>query len=245
MSMSGRTQALMPRRGARQRGPGGMRLAARRGFTLVEVLIALSLLSMLMLVLTGALRAAGQTEERVESRIEAADAYRSAVVFLDQVLGQVSGRLVAPPDVTGQEAVFFDAQSDALTWIGVMPARVGLGGRHYMRLAREAGPAGEQLVLRYLPWTEAVPTSADWVGAARQPLAEPAQAISLRYLHPLTGVWQPVWQVADLQSSDAQLPAAVSIELQGPSPAWPPIIVAPRPAWITDASVLRAAAGGG
>ena len=41
-------------------------LAARRrhpmgGFTLVEVLIAISLLSLLMLVLTGAMRALGQT----------------------------------------------------------------------------------------------------------------------------------------------------------------------------------------
>ena len=38
----------------------------RRGFTLVEVLIALVLLSLLMLVLTSALRSMGQVEERVE-----------------------------------------------------------------------------------------------------------------------------------------------------------------------------------
>ena len=44
-----------------------------RGFTLVEVLVAMVLLSLLMLALTGALRAMGQTEERVEQRVAAAD----------------------------------------------------------------------------------------------------------------------------------------------------------------------------
>ena len=43
------------------------------GFTLVEVLIAISLLSLLMLVLTGAMRALGQTEVRVEQRIDQAE----------------------------------------------------------------------------------------------------------------------------------------------------------------------------
>lgn len=221
------------------------RLVAR-GFTLVEVLVALSLLSMLMVVLTGAMRAAGQTEERVENRIEAADAYRDTVFFLGQVLGQVSGRRMPPAEVGASATVFFDAQPQELAWIGIMPARVGIGGRHYMRLAREPGSTGEQqLALRYLPWGEAPPTAADWAAAPRQALAEPVRALGLRYLHPLTGVWLPAWPLADLRPGDAQLPAAVSIELEGPAPAWPPIIVAPRPAWITDASVPRASAGGG
>ena len=56
---------------------------AARGFTLIEVLIALTLLSLLMLALTGAMRAMGQTSERVEQRIEAEDDYRIAQAFLD------------------------------------------------------------------------------------------------------------------------------------------------------------------
>ena len=47
-----------------RRPPG--RPVPAAGFTLVEVLIALALLSLLMLVLVGAMRAMGQTEERVE-----------------------------------------------------------------------------------------------------------------------------------------------------------------------------------
>ena len=51
-----------------RRPPG--RPVPAAGFTLVEVLIALALLSLLMLVLVGAMRAMGQTEERVEQRID-------------------------------------------------------------------------------------------------------------------------------------------------------------------------------
>ena len=61
----------------------------RRGFTLVEVLIALVLLSLLMLVLTSALRSMGQVEARVEQRIEAADDFRLATQLLGEVLGPV------------------------------------------------------------------------------------------------------------------------------------------------------------
>ena len=55
-----------------------------------------------------------------------------------------------------------------LSWIGVMPARYGLGGRHYLRLAVEPGEGGSgQLVLRYAPWTGAPGFSA-WPQAQAQ-----------------------------------------------------------------------------
>ena len=52
---------------------------SQAGFTLVEVLIALSLLAVLMLLLTGALRSAGQTETRVDQRLQQADELRIQV----------------------------------------------------------------------------------------------------------------------------------------------------------------------
>ena len=154
------------------------RTAARhRGFTLVEVLIALVLLSLLMLVLTSALRAMGQVEERVEQRIEAADDYRATMQLLGDVLGRVSARRFTLQRAGGPgQAPFFEAAPDSLAWVGVMPARFGVGGRHYLRLAVEQG----RLVLRYAPWTGA-PTFDAWNQAPAQVLAAPVQALSLRY----------------------------------------------------------------
>ena len=223
-------------------------VARPRGFTLVEVLIALVLLSLLMLALTGALRAMGQTEERVEQRIATADDYRATVYFLHDVLGRVSarrfasGRAGAPP-----EAPFFEAAPDSLAWIGVLPARYGAGGRHYMRLGVEAGPDGTgQLVLRYAPWTGA-PTFTAWDQAAAQVLAAPVQSLSLRYQEPASGAWTAVWPPPGLPVTElppALLPGAVALQIDGEQPV-PPLVIAVQATRLSDPSALSNAAFGG
>ena len=216
-----------------------------RGFTLVEVLVAMVLLSLLMLALTGALRAMGQTEERVEQRVAAADDYRAAVNLLNDVLGQVSARRFPSQQAgTPPQMPFFQATPDALAWVGVMPARYGLGGRHYLRLAVEPGEGGSgQLVLRYAPWTGAPGFSA-WPQAQAQVLAAPVQALSLRYQEPASGGWGSVWPPPGLPVNalpPSLLPSAVALQVDGAAPAWPPLVVAVRATRISDPS----ARGGG
>ena len=215
------------------------------GFTLVEVLVALVLLSLLMLALSGALRAMGQTEERVEQRVAAADDYRATVQLLNDVLGRVSARRFASLQAgTPQQQPFFQAAPDALAWIGVMPARYGVGGRHYLRLAVEPGPDGAgQLVLRYAPWSGA-PRFDAWPQAQAQVLAAPVQSLSLRYLEPASGGWSPVWPPPGVPANTLPptlLPGAVALQLDGPQPAWPPLVVPLRATRLSD----PAAQGGG
>ena len=221
---------------------------AARGFTLIEVLIALTLLSLLMLALTGAMRAMGQTSERVEQRIEAEDDYRIAQAFLRDILAQASARVSDQMAAGGaQRAVFFAGQPAALAWIGIMPARFGVGGRHYMRLALERGDGGSQLVLRYAPWNGA-PTFDAWGQAEGRVLAAPVSALALRYQDPASGQWSPVWPPPGVAANDlpvSGLPAAVAIELAGPAPAWPPIVVALLPSYSSDPSASGPVSGGG
>ncbi|MFT4196000.1 prepilin-type N-terminal cleavage/methylation domain-containing protein [Ottowia sp.] len=226
-----------------------MNLAARRrGFTLVEVLIALVLLSLLMLVLTGALRGLGEVEARVDQRIAAADDHRAAVQLLGDVLGRVSARRIPRLQAGGpSEAPFFQAAPDALAWVGVMPARFGLGGRHYLRLAVEQGPGGAQLVLRYAPWTGAAAFAA-WDQAEGRVLAAPVQALSLRYLEPVSGQWSPEWPPAGVDLNTLPptlLPEAVEIQIEGSEPAWPPLIVAVTATRDSDPTAVSGAFGGG
>ena len=215
-----------------------------RGFTLVEVLIALTLLSLLMLVLSGALRAMGQTEERVEQRIAEADDLRATAQLLGDVLGRVSARRFPLPQAGGlTEAPFFEAAPDALAWVGVMPARFGLGGRHYLRLAVEQG----QLVLRYAPWTGA-PGFSDWGQAPAQLLAAPVGALSLRYLDPVSGQWGPVWPPPGASANTLPatlLPGAVAIQVDGAEPAWPPLVVAVTATRASDTTASTGSFGGG
>ena len=51
-------------------------MTRQRGFTLMEVLIAMALLSLLMLALGSTLYSAAQTEERVDARVQSAEDLR-------------------------------------------------------------------------------------------------------------------------------------------------------------------------
>ena len=220
-----------------------------RGFTLVEVLVAMVLLSLLMLALTGALRAMGQTEERVEQRVAAADDYRAAVNLLNDVLGQVSARRFPSQQAgTPPQMPFFQATPDALAWVGVMPARYGLGGRHYLRLAVEPGEGGSgQLVLRYAPWSGA-PTFDAWPQAQARVLAAPVQSLALRYQEPASGGWSPVWPPPGVPLNtlpSTRLPGAVALQIDGAQPAWPPLVVPLRATRTSDPSAQGGSFGGG
>ena len=198
-----------------RRPPG--RPVPAAGFTLVEVLIALALLSLLMLVLVGAMRAMGQTEERVEQRIDQADRTRVATGFLRDVLGQASARPVTRPQA--QPGALFEATPETLAWVGVMPARHGLGGRHFMRLGLEATQGGSPaLVLRYLPWGNQ-PAFPDWSQAEAQVI------------------------VPDVRSRDA-LPGAVELQLQAAAGEWPPLVVRMAALAPTDPAGSRFTIGG-
>lgn len=220
------------------------------GFTLMEVLIALTLLSLLMLTLTSAVRGMGQTETRVETRIESMEDYRLINGLLRQLLSQVSGQTFRPmqADAGGVKA-FFDGNAQALQWIGVMPARYGTGGRHYLRLATETLGGQTRWVLRYAPWNGA-PAFDQWDAASVQPLSNQPLAATLQYRRPDTGQWLPVWPPAPPDAGERVqrppvLPDAVRIDFDGPIPAWPPMFFAVRANYISDTGVGRATFGGG
>ncbi len=220
---------------------------APRGFTLVEVLIALVLLAMLMLVLTSALRSMGQVEQRVEQRIEAADDYRLASTLLQDVLGRVSARrhqqLSADRPV---QVPFFQAGPAELSWIGIMPARYSLGGRHYLHLGLEPGEGGSRLVLRYAPWSGA-PGFDAWGQAPGRVLAWPVSAFSLSYQDPYSGQWSPVWPPPGVPANalpPTMLPAAVQIQIEGPQPPWPPLVISLLATRTSDPSATGGSFGG-
>lgn len=228
--------------------------AARRGFTLIEMLVVMSLLSLLMLALGSALQTIAQTQERVDARLAQSDEFRVAAAFIQSTLGRVSARKAeaSASAAAGGSSFLFAAAPDALAWVGVMPARFGAGGRYFFRLAAEAqgdgagnsGSAGTALVIRFLPWE---PASAfpDWSQAESRVLLADLSALSIRYQGPTSppsapaDAWLPRW-------SDAkQLPERALLELRSGSAQWPPLVVALRQLPISDARSPRFVIGGG
>ena len=207
-----------------------------KGFTLLEVLVVMSLLSLIMLGLGSALRTTAQTGERVDQRLLRADEMRTATSFIYATLGRVSAQKVNKPMVVGDSPYLFIGQPDFIAWIGIMPARYGVGGRYYFKLSL-GEMAGEQgLILQFMPWTDA-PTFPDWAQAERRVLVPGVTALALQYLD--ASVDSPQWE-SNWSSPDG-LPARAMLMLQTADGAWPVLIV---PLRATPSSEGGAGSGG-
>jgi general secretion pathway protein J len=179
---------------------------ARRGFTLLEMLVVMVLLSVIMLGLLSALRTMGQTETRIDQQLERLDQIRVARTFLQQTLTRVSSVATDAPGATGKKVIPFAATSDSLTWVGILPARPDVGGRHFFRLAVEGTGAAQALVLRYAPWNPDA-LMPNWPSAESRVLLKDITKIAVQAqglppqsrnpAEPWPKGWQDGWPVAD------------------------------------------------
>jgi len=219
----------------------------QRGFTLLELLVVMVLLSIVMLGLVSALRSMAQTETRIDQRLERLDEIRVARTFLQQTLTRVSASTLDAPGATGKTIIPFVATSDSLTWVGILPARANVGGRHFFRLAIEDSPTGRDLVLRFSPWKPDL-VFTDWPSAEARVLIPGIQQMSLQAEglppegHTTAQAWPKGWQngwpIAD------SLPERVRLSLVDAQGNWPEWIIALHALPQSDSSFSRTAVGG-
>lgn len=195
-----------------------------RGFTLVEVLVVVALLSVVMLALGASMRTIAHTGERVDVRLRHADDMRMAAGFLSGILGRISPRKAEPPPPAGTSLYLFAAAPDRIEWLGVMPARYGAGGRYFFKLALEPNGAERALVVRFQPWAE-VSSMPDWSRADSRVLAADVRRLLIEYGDDVEGQpsWSTQWPHAD------RLPPRVRLTVTDAAGEWPFLTVAMRP----------------
>ena len=111
----------------RQRGQGG--------FTLVEVLLALTLMSLLLGVLYGGLQVVTLGWDRAETRTEAAQAQRQVLEFLRRGLRQ-GARVYERNTRNNTARIGFNGDSRSLHWVTPMMPYISAGGLSSVDLAR-------------------------------------------------------------------------------------------------------------
>lgn len=190
------------------------------GFTLVELLVVMTMLSLVALALAGAMRTMAQTEARVDERLLRADDFRVSSGFLHSILGRVSMRKLAPPPALGANVHIFSAEPETLVWLGVMPARYGTGGLHVFRLAVESIQNQRGLVLRFAPMQETT-NFPEWATTESRVLAQDVTEFSINYQDPrqVSAGWMTSWTVPD------RLPSRVKLTLQTQRGGWPDLVV--------------------
>lgn len=196
-----------------------------RGFTLVELMVVMVILSAISLAVAGALRSMAQTGERIDARLQAADEQRVVLDFLRDTLSLAIPQQRVDAPETGSRRLF-DGRPDSLVWIGIMPAGYTEGGRHFFRLALEpdpaAGNASQTLTLRFIP-AGLDGVFPDWSAATARVLLRDVQSLSFAYHDDRVG--KP--PVTDRWDDPIRLPRRIQMSLAAGA-AWPDLVVAVR-----------------
>ncbi|MBK1647376.1 general secretion pathway protein GspJ [Rhabdochromatium marinum] len=115
------------------------------GFTLVELLIALVILSVITLLLFSGLRLGSRAWESVETVSERLADLRLARNFIERSLRQVRKVELR---VEGQKFLVFSGQTDQLEFVAPLSSHVGVPGLYILRLTLEdTGDNTKRLVL--------------------------------------------------------------------------------------------------
>jgi general secretion pathway protein J len=124
----------------RQHRPGG--------FTLVEVLLALSLMSMLLALAYGGLRAATRAADRGQTILEDSGRIRMAHQFVRKQLNQMMPLVFAESEDRVERMVFLGS-ADRIRFVAPMPGYLGFGGPQVQELAIVQGDDSLELVLSH------------------------------------------------------------------------------------------------
>ena len=193
-----------------------------RGFTLVEVVVAMALLSLVMLVLGSSIRSMGASAQRIDTRTATTDEMRVAASFLREIFGRSEAQRNEPPG-TG---LLFSGASDGVSWIGVMPPRFGAGGRYFFRLKVETVSDGSTgLVLRFQPWRWEQKVLPDWSQGDSRVLLRNVDSFALAYGGDGMELnWLSAWP-----TESRTLPPRVRMLLVAAGSQWPPLVFAVHP----------------
>ena len=188
---------------------------AVEGFTLVEVIIALTLMSMIMLALVGAFRVFAESGGRIQSRSTALDEYVLVPAFLGRVLS--SATTEARRVESNNAALWFQGASAELQWLGIMPARYGMGGLSHFKLAVSKADQGGELKVQILPFVGS-DQQPDWDQAESEVMVRDVVRFELAYRALSGEEWRQAW--GDMPG----LPGWVSVRLETVSGHWPLMI---------------------
>jgi general secretion pathway protein J len=195
-----------------------------RGFTLLELLVTLTLLSMLALMLMGGLRLGGRVWERTTAEDQRTEDVRIAADFLRASVAEAYP-LLDRSDATHPK-LSFGGEPKALHYLAPMPLVLDAAGMARIDLHLERGTAGTGRLFidlrRELAIADAAPLSSTL-------LLDQVQDLDIAYFGAAERGKAPEWQ--DHWESAVALPELVRVRIAfppGDKRIWPDLLIAPR-----------------
>lgn len=193
-----------------------------RGFTLIEVLVALSVSAVLISLVYGVVVLGQRSAQAVEQRAADTETMRIGWQYLYDAITRTQP-VSNPQDE--EDRTGFDGTTDRLTWIADQPAFIGPGGLTRITLEVLDRDGADALVVTREPFDP--DRDDDAHEAARQAvLIDDLEALQIRYFgtdeDSETAAWVDAWQEAP------SLPSLVEIQVRPRSgSAWPLLIARP------------------
>ncbi len=201
----------------------------QKGFTLLELTIALTLLALMSAVLFGALRLAGRSTDSGEARAEAAASMRLAQDFLRTNLE--AQHPLRMRKILEWPLVFRGTRNE-LRYASDLPPRVAGGGIWYYRLFVRNDDVRSPLTLERVVPDLAADAIPEFTNADRSVLADDIREVTFAYYgrDPDAAInAAPTWR--DHWDDPQQLPLVIRIDvIPRHAPAWPTLYVTPREA---------------
>jgi general secretion pathway protein J len=189
-----------------------------RGFTLVEVVVATAVLSLLLLATVTALRTLGNTQAALERHTVRVDEVRSVSGFLrdlmeSAVMGEDGGGLTLGGG--SRSSTYFRLFEQGVEWKTSVLFGEAYGGTHIVRVAREA----DQLVMRWSePGANGLPPET-WEDTASRVLVREVEDYAVAVREEYDAEWSDRW----LEERSA--PALVRMQVKASGRFWPDLIM--------------------
>lgn len=203
--------------------PRSSPLERASGFTLVELLVAITLLGFLSLALAGSLRFGSRAWERVETDSRSLEDLQITRGFITDRLE----RSILPIDETREQSEegAFQGTATALRFISTMPGHLNAQGFYRVTVGLDQSNSGTNLLLSWRPHgDDSVPN-----GSGRRVLLTSLQSLRVSYFRreegDEIGRWQDTWEDPEALPDLVRIAVAFA---ENDTRTWPPLVIAPR-----------------
>ena len=194
--------------------------AGRRqsGFTLVEVVVALSVLSLIMLATISALRTFANTQQSLDRMMGRVDEVRTVSSLLRDLVDSAAMGADGGEGLTlgggARDAAYFAGSDGVLMFKANILFGENFGGEYVLRFSRE----DSALVMRWQA-SNGDSRTIDWSQAASRILVKQVDLFEVAYRPAPQADWVPEWQ-------NGGVPVALRLRLRAAERFWPELIMA-------------------
>ncbi|KRD42326.1 general secretion pathway protein GspJ [Acidovorax sp. Root275] len=187
-----------------------------RGFTLLELLIALAVTSAVVALMFAGVGVIGRSQERNQRVIERSE----RMLVVSQWLGRKFDtlRLLSRRD-ENIFVNFFSGNAAGAIWVAPLPERGDAGGLYVFRTTPlRHGDGRVDLSVEAVPYDGAL-MALDWSRALRETLLTDVRTLQWHYQDGQTGQWTQQWD-----SAKAYYPARIRVEVADARGDWPSLV---------------------